>query len=57
MRISLTLIALAVASPVMAETKDVCLERWKAADLDANGSYQASLDSADYAAALTGKAN
>jgi hypothetical protein len=56
MRILSIAIALVAVTPALAESQEACLARWKAADLDANGSYQANLDNADYASALANKA-
>ncbi len=55
MRTLLMVIALAATTPVLAESKETCLQRWKAADLDANGSYEEAIDSKDYSAPLKGK--
>jgi hypothetical protein len=38
----------------LAETDAQCLMRWKAADLDANGSFDPATDSKDYAASVGG---
>jgi hypothetical protein len=43
----------AMAGGAMAESDAECLARWKAADLNANGTFEVATDSADYAAALS----
>ena len=54
--VSFSLAMLMIAGPATAESNDLCLARWKAADLDANGAYDATKDSADYSQALAGEA-
>lgn len=39
--------------PALAETEEVCLARWRIADVDGNGALEANLDTKEYVAALS----